>query len=147
MRRRRGITLIQVLVAIFIMAIGLLAILTLFPLGVLRMAERAQNDRDAASASAGANTCDAFNLDDNDLNHDYPNPTAPTAPVNYYLARDFRRLGTFHRSSRTDRATRCTSILGGAASNGSPSLSVGASRGSCHRPFPCRTVRGSRITF
>ena len=33
MKRRPGITLIEVLVAIFIMAIGLLALLTLFPLG------------------------------------------------------------------------------------------------------------------
>ena len=62
MRRRSGITLIEVLVAIFIMAIGLLAILTLFPLGALRMGESLQNDRTAAAASAGANTCDAFNI-------------------------------------------------------------------------------------
>ena len=62
MKRRRGITLIEVLVAIFIMAIGLLAILTLFPLGRCAWASALQNDRAAAAASAGANVCDAFSI-------------------------------------------------------------------------------------
>ncbi|HVS35487.1 MAG TPA: prepilin-type N-terminal cleavage/methylation domain-containing protein, partial [Gemmataceae bacterium] len=62
MTRRRGITLMEVLVAIFIMAIGLLAILTLFPLGALRMGEALQSDRTASAGSAGANICDGFNI-------------------------------------------------------------------------------------
>ena len=62
MRRRPGITLIEVLVAIFIMAIGLLALLTLFPLGALRMAQSLQDDRTASAASEAANVCDAFGI-------------------------------------------------------------------------------------
>ncbi len=45
MKRRPGITLIEVLVAIFVMSIGLLALLTLFPLGALRMSQALQDDR------------------------------------------------------------------------------------------------------
>jgi prepilin-type N-terminal cleavage/methylation domain-containing protein len=57
-QRRRGITLVEVLVAIFIMGIGLLALLTLFPLGALNMARAVQDDR------AGAIAADAATLSD-----------------------------------------------------------------------------------
>jgi prepilin-type N-terminal cleavage/methylation domain-containing protein len=43
--RRSGVTLLEVLVAIFVMGIGLLALLTLFPLGALRMAKAIQDER------------------------------------------------------------------------------------------------------
>jgi hypothetical protein len=43
-------TLIEVLVAIFIMAIGLLALLALFPLGALRMAQAMKDNRGTTSA-------------------------------------------------------------------------------------------------
>jgi prepilin-type N-terminal cleavage/methylation domain-containing protein len=42
---RQGITLLEVLVAIFIMGIGMLAILVLFPLGALNMARALKDDR------------------------------------------------------------------------------------------------------
>lgn len=45
-----GTTLVEVLVAIFITAVGLLAMLTLFPLGALDMAQAIQDDRTAAVA-------------------------------------------------------------------------------------------------
>jgi hypothetical protein len=48
---RQAATLLEVLVAIFIMGIGLLAILTLFPLGALTMARALQDDRCAHSAA------------------------------------------------------------------------------------------------
>jgi len=51
--KRPGITLLEVLVAIFIMGIGLLALLTLFPLGALEMAQAIQDDR-AGKAAADA---------------------------------------------------------------------------------------------
>jgi prepilin-type N-terminal cleavage/methylation domain-containing protein len=50
MRRRSGVTLIEVLVAIFIMAIGMLALLALFPLGAISMAQALKDDRCASSA-------------------------------------------------------------------------------------------------
>ena len=62
MKRRPGFTLIEVLVAIFIMAIGLLALLTLFPLGALRMSQALTYDRAATAANEAANIFDAFNL-------------------------------------------------------------------------------------
>jgi len=53
MSKRTGATLVEVLVAIFVMGIGLLAMLALFPLGVLSMAQAIQDDR-AAHAAANA---------------------------------------------------------------------------------------------
>lgn len=50
MKRRTGMTLVEVLVAIFIMGIGLIALLTLFPIGVLRMAQAIRDDRCASAA-------------------------------------------------------------------------------------------------
>lgn len=44
-QRRRGITLMEVLVAITICGIGLLALLTLFPLGAMEMAQAVKFDR------------------------------------------------------------------------------------------------------
>lgn len=48
---RRGATLVEVLVAIFVMAIGLLALLVLFPLGAVKMAQAIKDDRSAAAAN------------------------------------------------------------------------------------------------
>lgn len=55
MQERSGATLLEVLVAIFVMGIGLLALLVLFPLGALRMAQAIQDDR-CAQACRMANT-------------------------------------------------------------------------------------------
>ena len=46
-----GAALVEVLIAIFIMGIGLLALLTLFPLGAIEMAQAIQDDRTAAVAA------------------------------------------------------------------------------------------------
>ncbi len=45
MTRRSGMTLVEVLVAIFIMGIGLVALLTLFPIGILRIAQSIRDDK------------------------------------------------------------------------------------------------------
>ena len=80
MTKRPGITLIEVLVAIFIMAIGLLALLTLFPLGALRMSQALQDDRASSCASSGANICDVFNIRQ-DGNADFIHPARATDPA------------------------------------------------------------------
>ncbi len=58
MNRRPGVTLIEVLAAIFITGVGLMALLTLFPLGALSMAQAVKDDRTGhahANAQAIAN--------------------------------------------------------------------------------------------
>ncbi len=62
MSRRPGSTLIEVLVAIFIMGIGMLAILALFPLGALSMAQAIQDDRTAHIAANAAAAAQALDL-------------------------------------------------------------------------------------
>src|SRR5258707_6368496 len=53
--RRPGVTLIEVLVAIFVMGIGLICLLTLFPLGAMSMASAFKDER-AAQAAINART-------------------------------------------------------------------------------------------
>jgi hypothetical protein len=52
--RRPGATLLEVLVAIFVMGIGLLALLTLFPIGALRMAQAIQSESCAVTGQNAA---------------------------------------------------------------------------------------------
>src|SRR5690348_1094775 len=53
MNGRAGFTLVEALVAIFVLAIGLLALLTLFPLGALTMAQAIRDDRAALASANG----------------------------------------------------------------------------------------------
>ena len=62
MVRRRGVTLVEVLAAIFIMGIGLLALLTLFPLGALSMSNSVRDNNAAAAGSAALGIAQSFNL-------------------------------------------------------------------------------------
>lgn len=62
MNRRAGVTLIEVLIAIFVVALGLLALLTLFPLGALSMAQAIKDDRVALTAANATATLKAMNV-------------------------------------------------------------------------------------
>lgn len=62
MNHRTGATLIEVLVSIFIMAVGLLALLTLFPIGILTMQQAIINDRTAHSTATADAAALAMNV-------------------------------------------------------------------------------------
>jgi type II secretory pathway pseudopilin PulG len=62
MTRRPAVTLIEVLVAIFIMGIGMLALLVLFPLGALNMAQAIKDDRCAQAAAQAVALANARGL-------------------------------------------------------------------------------------
>lgn len=47
---RKGLTLVEVLTAIFIMGLGVISILTLFPLGAMRMGQAFRDERSALAA-------------------------------------------------------------------------------------------------
>jgi hypothetical protein len=61
-RRRDATTLVEVLVAIFVMALGLLTLLTLFPLGALSMGQAIRDDRTAHAAANAAAIAEARNI-------------------------------------------------------------------------------------
>lgn len=58
--RRPGTSLMEVLIAIFIMALGLMALLTLFPLGLLTMAAAIKDDQCARAAANADGTARFF---------------------------------------------------------------------------------------
>jgi hypothetical protein len=62
MSNRTGATLVEVLVAIFVMGIGLMALLALFPLGVFSMAQAIQDDRAAHSSANATSLAVAYSL-------------------------------------------------------------------------------------
>jgi hypothetical protein len=76
MQARRGLSLTEVLIAIFVMAIGMIALLVLFPLGMLNMAWALKNNRTAQAIgdanavadlpmfASGGGTATRFNLRD-----------------------------------------------------------------------------------
>ncbi len=59
---RPGATLLEVLVAIFIMGIGLIALLVLFPLGALTMAKAIRDERAAQAAVFGSSMANVANV-------------------------------------------------------------------------------------
>jgi hypothetical protein len=59
---RPAATLTEVLVAIFVMGIGLLALLSLFPLGALSMAQAIKDDRTAQAAKDAFAIAEMFNI-------------------------------------------------------------------------------------
>jgi hypothetical protein len=62
MIRRTGVTLLETLVAIFVMALGLIALLTLFPLGALNMAQAIKDDRTAQSSASAEGIANAWRI-------------------------------------------------------------------------------------
>ncbi len=55
MTRRPAVTLMEVLIAMFIMAIGMMALLALFPVGAVSMAQALKDDRCASAAAIAEN--------------------------------------------------------------------------------------------
>jgi hypothetical protein len=80
---RQGTTLIEVLVAIFVMAIGLIALLGLFPLGALQMAQAIKDDRAASCAANATSLAIAWNLRHDPLvTQAFNNPNTVATHVN-----------------------------------------------------------------
>jgi hypothetical protein len=75
MVRRSGTTLIEVLIAIFVSAIGLLALLALFPIGALSMAEAIKNGKTAQAAANGAATAEVQQVRTDSQLYYYVGPT------------------------------------------------------------------------
>jgi hypothetical protein len=82
MNRRPAATLLEVLVSIFLMGIGLLAILSLFPLGAIRMAQAIQDDRAGNLGMTGLAVAQAFNLrNDPEVTAAFATPGGTLLPV------------------------------------------------------------------
>src|SRR6266851_9037588 len=77
--KHSGATLTEVLVAIFVMAIGLLALLTLFPLGALSMAQAIKDARTAHSAKNAFAIAEGQNIHNDPFITNDGNFLGPTA--------------------------------------------------------------------
>jgi hypothetical protein len=82
--RRRAVTLIEALVAIFIAAIGLLSILALFPLGAIKMAQAIQADRAEYTVDKASAVAEAFDIRRQILIYN-PNPQLPNQYPDWFI--------------------------------------------------------------
>jgi Tfp pilus assembly protein PilV len=98
---RRAVTLVEVLIAIFLMGIGLMAILSLFPLGAAQMAQALQDQRAAEAATTAAAYArvmwkQAVAVDPNDAQAKFVSTTdwnTPNSPQLFITAMDNPNLG------------------------------------------------------
>ncbi len=83
MTRRPAVTLIEALMAILVMAIGLLALLTLFPLGAVNMAQALKDERTAQACLVAVAQFKAFDLPNDPLVNrvEFENSWNATNPV------------------------------------------------------------------
>lgn len=90
MKNRLGVTLTEVLVAIFVMGVGLLSLLVLFPVGALNMAQAIKDERAAHAAQTADVVARLLNVRDDSYILDWNNSNpavfgnAPRPPA-YYL--------------------------------------------------------------
>lgn len=101
MIRRPAVTLMEVLVTMFIMAIGMLALLALFPLGAVSMAQALKDDRCASAASMAEQFAIAMNVrHDPNVTAKFTPGTSPNVPSNpvyvdpYGVVNNLPQLGT-----------------------------------------------------
>jgi prepilin-type N-terminal cleavage/methylation domain-containing protein len=88
MARRQGVTLLEVLVSIFIMGIGMIALLTLFPLGALSMAQAIRDGRVNDAAAEAAALANTFGVRNDNVSVPTP-PYYTTTPPYFTVANVF----------------------------------------------------------
>jgi hypothetical protein len=87
MTRRAGVTLVEVLVAIFITGIGLMSLLVLFPLGALNMAQAIKDQRAADASRIADSLARAWDLRyDTNVFAAYQQPSAILTGSPSYIA-------------------------------------------------------------
>ena len=62
MSSRRGLSLTEVLIAIFVMAIGMISLLAMFPIGMFNLAQAIRDNRLAVAAANAEAMIEAFNI-------------------------------------------------------------------------------------
>jgi hypothetical protein len=127
MSRRAAATLIEVLVAIFVMGIGLIALLTLFPIGIISMAQAIQDERAyqcSVNATAYANALglryDPWVIQDLDptQNPFFPFGGTPPYPTGNLLGKDPSTLVDAYSNPNPFSATGTAPFLPQADSTG-----------------------------
>ena len=107
MKKRAGLTLVEVLVAIFVMAIGMLSVLALFPAGAIAMRDAIKDTRAAMAGSNAAAIAQFQNLrSDPTVVGAFPTTSTVTVPpsdqaslvyVDPFGASQYQQIGTMKR--------------------------------------------------